>query len=315
MKALLAFAFIATVSCSLLSYDSVHTVDPYDFFRGFLVAIGDKSDISDLLVCLNKLEPVREEMREGLKLIFTLEPENVVKGMTIVKEAFTKGYNTLTPCFNKYSKLRNLIGRLLNFNPITIGFRIILHLSKYTKMVTEAIDCLKVDNLLCVGTKIGGLLKSIFMESMSDEEVIVFDEDESLEFLKGFLRGIGDQGDANKLLKCLHTLDVVIDKIKKAIERIASEDPREIILGLRMFIEALREMIIKFRPCLEGFDALKKLWDAILKMDLENVLKKALLNLNRIIGEATYIIDCFDDDDFNCAGFGTGNLLKFLFLP
>ena len=311
MKALLAILLVAAVSANEYLYGNARKeVDPYDFFRGFLGGIGDTEDLKELKVCLDQTEPAMNEIRKGLKLIITLDISKMFQGFMYVVGGIKLIQETMAPCIKKYPALTRLEAAIRNTDVSTIIRKIVTNALKYKNLIENAIKCFKTQDLKCAGSNFGLLAKSLYLEKM-DERV---GNNSVVEFLKGFLEGIGETADINELIKCLKALDESIEKIKEALYLITNGNFTEMLKGIKMFLEAVRDFLAKMHPCASGTVVLKKLINAILTVDFAVVIKKILLNLNRIIAECGEIIKDFDEEDYKGAGFGIGNLLKFLFL-
>jgi len=319
MKALLIFALLATVSVEAFSYEKEYASDPLDILRGFLKGIGETNDIKDIIDSLDKLKPGWEEVGEGIKIMLL---SDFVKGFEKMTNGLKIIFEEIIACLNKYPKLKTLIKGIITADPDKIYINIAANLVKYTRMIIEALDCLKYEDFMCVGSKLGEILKSIFMEGMGEVVKRILNEvvkevkgtNHLFEFLKGFLNGIGDKTDPSDLLKCLNTLEETFKKIQEALFYIIKGDLDEKIKGMIMLLEALREMLAKIKPCIEGLEEVKKLVNAIINADIAKILKRVLLNLNIIVAEIAYTYKCIQEGNLNCAGFGIGSLFKFIFL-
>jgi len=319
MRALLIFVLLATVSVEAFSYEKEYARDPLDILRGFLKGIGETNDINDIIDSLDKLKPGWKEIGEGIKLIFQ---SDLVKGLEKINNGLKIIFEVVITCLNKYPKLRTLIENIVTADGEAIFNKIRNNLSKYVLMTHEIIKCFEKGDFMCAGTKLGEVFKSIFMENMKEvvkrvlKEVVkkVGEKDPFFEFFRGFLNGIGDKTDPTDLLKCIETLEEVEEKIREALIYIIFGDLDEKIQGVIMILEALRVIVARMKPCIEGFEELRKLYEAILNADIAKILKKILLNLNTVVAEITYAYKCYQEADFNCAGFGIGSLYKFLFL-
>eukprot|EP00826_Nyctotherus_ovalis_P039968 TRINITY_DN3884_c0_g3_i1.p1 TRINITY_DN3884_c0_g3~~TRINITY_DN3884_c0_g3_i1.p1 ORF type:complete len:240 (+),score=64.99 TRINITY_DN3884_c0_g3_i1:125-844(+) len=238
----------------------------------------------------------------------------MVEGMNKVREGLLDMSQRILPCIPKYPRLNLLLARIANASPIDIGLKILRNSEEYMALLTKAFECLKVEDLKCVGTNLGDISRSLFLERLGEVSVNMNVNGHMYDFVKGFLRGIGEGGDPTKLLGCITGLDEAVKKIKAALELIKTNNMDKVIQGLEMILDALKLMLRQIKPCMHGLTVLEKLWKAVLNADIARVLGKVLLNLNRVVAEVSFIHSCFREHKYENAGYGVGNLLKFIFL-
>ena len=135
-----------------------------------------------------------------------------------------------------------------------------------------------------------------------------------VKFLTGFLEGLNEKGDVNKLLHCIKDIDQIIANIIKAIELIATKKLDKIIEGVTLLIETIKTLLNKIKPCAEGFTQIKKLIEAFKKIDIVKIALKILSNPGTFLQDIKMAINGFKTKDYRTAGKGIGNLLFKLFL-
>jgi hypothetical protein len=109
-------------------------------------------------------------------------------------------------------------------------------------------------------------------------------------------------------------LEKIINKIIEAIGYIKKMDFTNLIKGLTLLFEAITEMLNALKPCMAGFEQLKKLVEAITHIDIVKLVFKILANPGPYIQDVTDAIDAFQKNDGHRAGKDIGDILYRLFL-
>ena len=135
-----------------------------------------------------------------------------------------------------------------------------------------------------------------------------------LEFMKGFLEGINEKGDINKLMACIKSGEAIINKIIEALNILKKITLENLIKGITMLIEAITELMNALKPCMEGFDQLKKLFNAITHANIKAIAMRILMHPAEFLGDVTKGIECFAKKDFHCLGKCVGDLMRIMFL-
>lgn len=140
------------------------------------------------------------------------------------------------------------------------------------------------------------------------------DESRFMDFIKGFMEGLNEQGDINKLVGCIRDADAIIQEIIQALELIKTREIMDIIEGISKLVKAVKKIIEMLQPCSEGFKQFKKLMEALKNFDIQKLVIKILSNIEKIIGLIKDCIAGFKNKDFYAAGKNLGSLLFILFL-
>jgi hypothetical protein len=278
-----------------------------DFLKGFLEGINEKGSIEKLMACIKGGEDIIKEIIDALKLIKTLNPLKVLEGVKKLIDAIKKLMNLLKPCMEGFDQLKKLFQAIMHANIPEIVKRIISHPVEFIKAITEAIEGFSHKDYHKSGHGVGTLLRLLFLSMTDTDEPFV-------EFLKGFLEGINEKGDINKLLKCVKGGEEIINKIIDAVKLIKTLHPANILKGIKELIAAIKLMHDMLQPCLEGFAQLKKIFDAVAHAKIQDVIKKIIAHPDQFIAKIVIIIKCGTSKDYNCAGKALGELLVLLFL-
>jgi len=135
-----------------------------------------------------------------------------------------------------------------------------------------------------------------------------------IDFITGFFEGLNEKGDINKLLECLHGVEKIIDKVIEGLELIITLKPDKVIQGMRMIVEAVKELLVKIKPCSEGFQQILKLLEAFKNIDIIKIAFRFIANPDFYIKEIRKAIEAFKNKDFYQAGKSVGTFLYKLFL-
>jgi len=138
--------------------------------------------------------------------------------------------------------------------------------------------------------------------------------DPMLDFIEGFLEGLNEKGDVNKLLECLKNIEPITLDIMEALELIMKLNYKDIIEGVGLLMKAIKELMDAMKPCSEGFEQLKKFMEAIKNFDIRKIAAKILQNIAAFMKDIAEIIEDFKEGDWYGFGKGLGDIMFRLFL-
>lgn len=303
---LLLTAVLAKCPCKHDDSDAAVGTPAIDFVKGFLEGIGEKGDINKLLQCLKDLESIFEEIKEALEHLKHMNIQEIIKGVTLLIDAVHKFIAMIKPCTDGFEVIKKLIAAMAHPDIKKIAMHIMMHPAEFIHDITEAIGCFTAKDYHCIGKDIGDMLRLMFLTRQVGNEAV--------DFLKGFLEGLGEQGDINKLLQCLKDLESIFAKFKEALEHLKKMKIDEIIKGLTILFEAVTELMSMLKPCAEGFNVLKRLIEAISHPDIKRIAMKIIMHPAEFIHDITSAISCFGSKDYHCAGKAIGDMLRIMFL-
>lgn len=309
MKGFLILLLAATALCMPRDVMSEEDSLPFgDFVKGFLEGIKENTDPEKLMKCINEGEEILKKIVEALKLIKTMIPTRVIEGVKMLIEALRQLFNMLKPCTEGYEQLKKLIQALDHVSIPAIVKRILAHPGEFAKHITEVIEgIIKKDHYLA-GKAFGEILYMIFLAKaqLSDTPFV--------EFVKGFLEGIKEKTDPEKLMKCLHEGEAIIKKIVDALKLIKTMIPTKVLEGVKLLIEALRELFNMLKPCTEGYEQLKKLVQALDHISIPSIVKHILAHPGEFAKYITEVIEGIIKKNHNEAGKAFGQILYMIFL-
>lgn len=279
-----------------------------EFIKGFLKGIGEEKGVENLVKCIKELEKIWDEILEALEHLKKMTFAEIVKGLTMLFNAVKEFMAMLTPCTEGYEKLKKLIYEIAHPDIMKIAMRIMMHPAEFIADITKAISCFQSLDYNCAGQAVGDLLRIMFLTRQA------FHEENAIEFIKGFLKGIGEEKDIENLLKCIKSLEAIFAKIVEALEHLKKMTFQEIVKGLTMLFNAVKEFIAILTPCMEGHEKLKKLIYEISHPDIMKIAMRIMMHPAEFIADITKAISCFQSKSYNCAGEATGDLLRIMFL-
>ena len=158
------------------------------------------------------------------------------------------------------------------------------------------------------------LLGTTFANPTTQPKVDECGENIMCHFVKGFLEGINEGGDINKLLKCINGTENIIEKLKIALELILTFEYEKIVRGVTMLVETITKLIEILKPCASGFIELNKLWIAMLNTNIIKIVIKIIQHHQELYDDILYIIWNIGMFNFEAVGKGIGNILYRLYL-
>ena len=140
-----------------------------------------------------------------------------------------------------------------------------------------------------------------------------FLQNNSLEFLKGFIEGVGAKENIEELLKCIEETESIFEKIKEALEHLKHLDIKELEKGFKMLLEAMKELFEMLKPCSESTSVIDKLLKAILSANIFKIVARIMANPVDFIRDVKQAIVCFAKNDYYCAGRNIGDIMRLVF--
>jgi len=282
-------------------------VDFVAFIKGFLEGINEKGDINKLLQCIKGGEEIVQKIITAINYLKNMNFENIIKGLTLLFEAIKQLLEMLKPCMEGFDQLKKLLNAIAHVDIKKIALKILTHPTEFLKDITKAIECFGKGDLFCAGKCIGDLLRMMFLSARVQAEPIA-------DFLTGFLKGIHEVKNIDDLLKCIRSADPILEKIQKALELIKTLNVESMLEGLTMLFEAMFELEEMLRPCLEEFSQFRKLIEAIMNLNIDEVVQKIIANAFQFLADIIDCIQAFQRKNYNQAGRDLGDIMYRLFL-
>jgi hypothetical protein len=139
-------------------------------------------------------------------------------------------------------------------------------------------------------------------------------ESQAVDFITGFLEGLNEKGDVNKLLECVKDIDIIIDNVIEGLELILTKKADKIIVGVTKIIGAIRDLLNKISPCSKGFDQILKLIEAFKHIDILDIALRFLENPEPYVTDVVRAVEAFKNKNFREGGKRVGSFLFKLFL-
>ena len=134
------------------------------------------------------------------------------------------------------------------------------------------------------------------------------------DFLEGFLEGLNEKGDVNKLLECIKDIGPISLDIMKALQLIAKFNPKDMFYGIVLLIHAIKELTDAMEPCNEGFTQLQKFTNAIKHADIKKLLARIASDPNAFLKDINTCIEAFEEGDYYTFAKALGDMMYKLFL-
>lgn len=287
------------------------SVNPFiEFLNGFLEGINEKGDIKKILECVQDGEGVIEKVISALQYLIHIDfkhIEDIIKGVMMLVDAVKEIIKLLEPCAESANELKKIVNAIMNINLFQLAWKIISHAAVFMQDITDAIKAFSTGNFKQGGKDVGELLYLMLLSTVSESDPI-------FDFISGFLEGVNEKGDINNLLKCIKDVEPIITKIIQALELIAHLKFQDIFKGVTMLIQAVTDLMHELKPCTEGFEQLKKLYNAIVHADIMKIVTKIITNPGPFINDVVKCISDFKAGKLHDAGFDLGDIMFRLFL-
>lgn len=275
-----------------------------DLVKGLIEATGEKGDITKLASCLKENADAMSLLKDSFDSIRTMQIDDLNKGAKLLVQASTLIFTPLTPCLDGFNIFKRIISELAKADPIKMVRKMQSSPGAFFHLSIDGLEGFRENKYDNVGIAAGTMLKILFVQS-TEVDVAFFD------FIKGFFEGINENGDIKKIMECMHDGEDIIAKMMKAIDYIMK---MEMMKGVELLIEAVRELSIMLKPCTEGFTEFKKLVEAITHANIMKIIAKIMSNPAPIIHDILDCIDMFERGYYENAGRDLGDLLFVIFI-
>jgi len=307
MKSLLVFLLIATASANVWDYES----GPADILKGFFEGVGEKGNAMVFFICLITLPEPTVKLWEAYEYFINLE---IVKGVKTLIEAIKLYDRDIDKCLVDYKSLKRLVDGMRKATIWLILKRSIFSFVDLAKHQISLIKCLFKLDYFCIGYEIGFILKITFVDESFKPTTIALGTNQGLNFITGLLKGIGERESPVDLMKCLYGLKPSIQKIKEGLKQIKTAKFVNITQGLIKVLEGIKEILRQGTPCFDKYEVIRDVFREIRQTSFKELFVRLMSNLPRLIIDINFAINGFLSNDFESAGKGIGDILKFLYL-
>lgn len=308
MKVLFVFLLIAASSAFQYEFTDGPTAE--DFIKGFLDGIGETKSFDDIKKCIKDAEIVIKKIYQAFELIMKFTIDDIIKGLTQLFSAVKELFDVLDACKTGYDVLEKLITAITEADSAVVLQKFMKNIFVYISLVTEAVKCFTAETYECAGKNFGLILKGLFLSDVLESEVMRLSESAAIDFLQGFIEGLGGHFDINQFKNCIKDFKIVFDAIKKAFEAFKTGKFDKIVEGVKNLVKAVKALVDDLKICAKDVEIVKELIKALQNINIGKIAKKLFANLFDVIEIVTETIPCFATKDFKCVGKGFGSIIK-----
>ena len=143
---------------------------------------------------------------------------------------------------------------------------------------------------------------------------LVFAKEEYMEYLKAYLKEIGEQEDQKNFRKCIRGGEVLLKNIEMAMDYIRTMEDNEVKTGINIYLSSTKTMLIILKPCMKKHDVLQKLSKYVNQANEDEIFNKISGNIGAYFHLATSAYDSFVKRRYDLAGKNVGEMTYELFL-
>ncbi len=317
MKAIICLIVIlgATMARPINAAPAINFDDVMNIIKGTLASLNKANDVDNLNTCVNKIPDLVTDIEDVIAKFKALD----WKDTTAIFKCGSKFFGTLKamfdslePCFKVPTDITNVAAKIANISLDKLLSRILLQAFDMFTMLTEAIHYLQSKDYTNFGSNVGQILFIFLLQTDTVTDVNSF-----IEFIHGFLEGLNVKGDIKKVLECVNSGSNVIDKILAAFEYLKNLDIEhigDIIKGVSMLVDAVKEIVAILTPCANSVEDLEKILETLSNLDVQRLIWKVIQNAGEFIADVQAVIAAFNKAEFRSAGTHTGSLLYKLLL-
>ena len=277
-----------------------------EFVKGLLKGIAEHADVNKLSACIKENDDAMKIVKEVYENLKTTMPEDITKGAKLLLDVSTLLITPLKPCYDGFTVLKKLDVQLSHADLQKVIKVMMSAPTAFFHLAIDGLEGFAAGRYDEVGKALGAMHKIIFLRLASDN--IFFD------FVKGFLEGIGENGDINKLIECMEGGEDIMKKIIVAFQYIVKMDPENVIKGVKLLLDAMKEFFTTLAPCAKGFVQWNLLFLAILNNNPITVAMRIITHAKELESDILGFIWNFGMFLFENAGKNLGNFLFLIFL-
>ena len=278
-----------------------------DFILGMLTGINEKGDINKVKTCAKEEEAIIEKMKEACSYIRNMQMADLVKGAGLLLEATKMVIQMIKPCADGLTAWKKVADGVAVADPNKLAKKMFSSAGAFFHLAIDTLEGIQEKNYLAAGKAVGTMLKLLFIDR-SNTQTAFFD------FIKGFFEGINEGGDINKILDCLKEGEAIIAKVTEALECIMKMDVVNVMKGIMMLVDVVKQIGEKLKPCTEGYTQLEKLLKAVMNANFMEIVAKVMKNSFVIIAEIMDFISVIKSGSYEKAGKDLGDILFLIFL-
>lgn len=136
-----------------------------DFIRGLLEGINEKRNIEELLLCIEKVEPVLQKIMEAIELILNFNLQDIIEGVKMFVSAIKELMKVLEPCSKGYEQIEKLIKEIANTDLNIVIVRVLGNYETFLQLLNAALSHFLKKNFKELGLTFGKILEKLFLES------------------------------------------------------------------------------------------------------------------------------------------------------
>lgn len=291
----------------LLAVLLVAAVNATDFMVGLLKGIGESGNSTDLNKCVKNLTKPLHDIHAALEIMKKVSAQTLAKGLPMLFRAINHIFVTIKACTEGFETLQKLISAMVHPDIRKIVSKIVANPKQFQHDVTSALTAFNSGKYSAAGKAVGDMLKLVFLSS---SEMLGSD---ATDFLKGFVEGIGETGDVEKLAKCLKDLQSIFEKIKSALSVLKHINLENLVKGLTTLFEAINSLFTMLKPCADGFEKINKLIKALAKPKIRKIAMEIAMHPTQFLQDVNSAVTCFNNKDYHCSGKSIGDMFKIMF--
>jgi hypothetical protein len=282
-----------------------------DIIGGLLAALDEYVPITNMQPCVTTVLPDIKKTIEAIQKANTTnwtKPEEIFSFMSFVMSTLKDFVNTAKPCTHAFDDIKRILDKFSKIDPDKVLQRLMDNAFNLIFMLGEGLKSIKEGHYKAGAKSFGDAIFLVLLEK--DSEALRTAAD----FLTGLLEGLNEQGDVKELLKCVTDIEAIYAKIITALQLILKMNFVDLVKGVQLLIEAVKQLIDTLQPCATGFTQLQRLAKAIINTSILDIVAKIAMNIGPYIHDITDCITAFNEGNHRRAGSDIGDILFRLYL-
>ncbi len=154
------------------------------------------------------------------------------------------------------------------------------------------------------------LLAAVLAQNVADMEKEEQLRNNALDFMKGFIEGIGDIPDIEKLKECAKDMESIFAQIKSAVQGLKHFNIMNLAKSLKKLFSAVRSFVEVIKPCCASYKNVIRVITNLAKVNVAKIAMNIIRNPAQFVQAVAECMAGFSSGNMHDAGKGLGKLLR-----
>lgn len=283
-----------------------------DLVEGFMKGVNGKQEFVNIQACLGYAKTTLLDLETACKLISTLVPADLIKGMALLGTSLRKLINQMKDCKSAYPEYEFLVESINKLNVFHVLTSLLKDIDNFKKYISRIIIAILNHNDYIEGGKaIGEAIYRIIFEYVKISTENDFNLYFLFDFIEGFFEGLGHGTLFNNTEACIAGFPNAIEGVMKVIEVIKQIDIRDPD-SLRKVVQELSKLFsqigLSLMSCVKTPMELKYIVMKVINMNGSKLYERVIAYQLQLMNDIGMIFKYLAELNFRYSGKSAGDI-------